>query len=182
MKIYFNENGHITNLIRSAAVATSHLVDFIDCYASFDISQFIPNITIRRPDKVVFGPFNMDPVLNAEGAIDFYRHALTSDETAVSGEIEITIRFEKYEYDEELQTSLPVVTKTMAMAAMPIYKAVSNENRTILSLQIQIRELEQQIVNIIQNFQNMDQIVVTEGEEPENPTENLIWFNVSLRR
>lgn len=89
MKIYFGESGMIrdvTHLVEGADIP-------IDVYSDIDPTGYAVSLTLRRADGAVCGPYEMKQVLNSKGKIDHHTYQLTSSDTAITGELEITIKF-----------------------------------------------------------------------------------------
>lgn len=85
-----------------------------------------------------------------------------------------------------MNTSIPHTSNsTSVVGASSVSTSVDSSlyRDTLYALLEEYRQaLTGRIIALEDAVATMDQIVVTEGEEPENPTENLIWLNVSLRR
>lgn len=133
MELYFDEYGNIKERRYTTIVATSHNSCEIKVYADFDTSSLIPNITLKRADSFVLGPFKMLPIQNG------FKYVLQIDDLAVNGSLQITIRYEEYVFDEETQEQVSIYTKTCALATAMVYEAIPKPHDALNAI---LREIQ----------------------------------------
>jgi len=178
MKIYFGNNGLIRDIKHSPVNATSHKSETVDVYSDFDPTEYVVSVTLRRADGVTLGPYEMVPVVKPEDStIDYYTYPLTSDDTAIMGALEITVRYTIYALDPDLGEMVPVKIKTGGMATVFIFEAVSGENNSILNIQIRLTNLESDVEEIKTQLNACDEVTLSETEPGPKPAGHL-WFKI----
>lgn len=177
MRIYFGTSGLIRDIKHSPVTATSHKSESVDVYSDFDTTGDVVSITMRRADGTSLGPYEMAPVLTPEGALDHYTYLLTSDDTAIMGALEMTVRFTIYAMDPDYGVMVPVKTKTAGMATVFISEAVSGDNPTILNIQIRLTNMETEIQEIKMDLVACDEITLSETDPGPKPAGHL-WFKI----
>ncbi len=92
MKVYFNEKGHIKNVVYDNITATSHISEKIEVYADFDTSAYTVTIDILRADGMRLGRYPMLPVVENDEV--HHEYVFTKDDVAMPGPVQMTTRYE----------------------------------------------------------------------------------------
>jgi len=176
MKVYFNTQGRIRRLVpEDSTVQGDHNASEVEAFADFDLTQYFATITLKRSDGVVLGPFQMTPVLE-DGTTTIIGHTylLTSTDTASSGALEITVKYDIYQYDAELNETIPVYTKATGMIVAQIDRAVVGQDNTIINIQYRLLALEKDVAAMQVAY---DEITVSATEPTPKPAGH-IWFKI----
>ena len=145
MIIYFDERGRIKDFKKTSdVIATSKNVDIIDVYADFDASPYDVSITLKRADSVILGPYNMLPKTDVNG-ITYHSYSLNDTDTAVVGPLQISIRYEIYQFDDVIGEFLPTMVKAMALVSVYVNDAVKGGGDRFALITNKINNLEKMI-------------------------------------
>lgn len=148
MRVYFDNKGRIREFYPQPIFATSDKVDKLEAYADFDITGFEPSLTIKRADGVVLGPFPMLPALDEQGRTYHY-YVFSKIDVGVAGQIEMTIWYNKYQYDDVLGEIVLVAEKPTAKLATYVYDAVTRPTPdNLAAIYRQIRQLQEQLEDL----------------------------------
>lgn len=148
MRVYFDNKGRIREFYPQPIFATSDKVDKLEAYADFDITGFEPSLTIKRADGVVLGPFPMLPALDEQGRTYHY-YVFSKIDVGVAGQIEMTIWYNKYQYDDVLGEIVLVAEKPTAKLATYVYDAVTHPTSdNLAAIYRQIRQLQEQLEDL----------------------------------
>ena len=148
MRVYFDSKGRIREFYPQPIFATSDKVDKLEAYADFDITGFEPSLTIKRADGVVLGPFPMLPALDEQGRTYHY-YVFSKIDVGVAGQIEMTIWYNKYQYDDVLGEIVLVAEKPTAKLATYVYDAVTHPTSdNLAAIYRQIRQLQEQLEDL----------------------------------
>lgn len=115
MELYFDKNGLISNVVNPTFNSTSDKAERITAIAAFDTSDFITNITFKRADGLILGPFKMNRTEEGFDYLDIYQPI-----TMISGPLEMTIRYEVIVSGVVLQSK--VVAKAVAFVNPSVEK------------------------------------------------------------
>lgn len=134
MKLFFDENGRLKNFDKGSEVYRGNKnVDVIESYVDFDASSYKPSVTLRRFDGFELGPYVMLPGTDSKGK-KYHYYALQDYDTAVSGPMEITVRYDVYRYDEDLEEEVLFSSKAMAMVSVDVKETIIGEDDDRFSL------------------------------------------------
>lgn len=176
MKVYFNEKGRIRRFIPvEDTTQGDHNASKVEAFADFDLSQYFATIALKRPDGVILGPFQMTPVLeDGTGTILNHEYLLTSDDTACAGALEMTVKYDIYQYDAELNETIPVYTKATGMIVAQIDRAVVGQDNTIVNIQYRLLALEKDVAEMQLAY---DEITVSD-QAPVGKASGHVWFKI----
>ena len=129
MELYFDKNGLISNVVNPTFNSTSDKAERITAIAAFDTSDFITNITFKRADSLILGPFIMNRTEEGYDYLDIYQPI-----TMISGPLEMTIRY------EVIVSGVVLQSKVVAKAVAFVNPAVEKGNDILAEIYERIKE------------------------------------------
>jgi len=150
LRVYFDNKGRIREFFPQPIFATSDKVDKIDAYIDEQKPYpvgFEPSITFKRSDSVVLGPFPMLPALDEQGRT-YHTYTFNKIDIAVAGPLQISIRYNKYQYDDISDEVIIVKSKATAMITTYVYDVISTSTANVDSLAIlyhKIKKIQEEL-------------------------------------
>lgn len=177
MTVYFDAHRRIKAFIPVPIFATEKNATRLEIYADFNVAGKDASVSLRRSDGIELGPYATEPATDKAGRDYFYYDFDKTDDLAVAGPLQITVRYTDFLFDEELGEMLPVSSVPCAMLMTHVYDAVGAT--TVDNLAILYRKIREIQSNIDDMELTVDGSVWIGDTPPEDYSQYRVWFDIS---